>query len=349
MNPELQTPSPREIVVVSASDDGYVRPLAATIRSALDTLGRDRRLRLYVLDGGLSDDNKARLLNSWEDSRLTVEWVQPDLGQIRDLMVSDHVNSVTYLRLLMPWSLPQHVTRAIYLDADMLVLRDLGDLWDEPQGGFAALAAQDIAAPVFDATASLPTFERCRSHLAAFTPVANFRELGFPGDAPYLNGGLLVVDLAQWRRDRLAEQMLRCMRDHRRHVLWWDQYALNVALVGRWRALDYRWNQGAHLFVYPNWQSSPLDRETFRRLRAAPWIVHFCSPSKPWQYFCPHPFTRSWRRCLARTAWRDWRPERPADFMRQWWDFHYRPLRTQWKTKTRALKRAVGYKRRKAA
>lgn len=349
MNSNSSPGTSRDIVVVSATDDGYAMPLAVTIRSALNHLGPDRRMQLYVLDGGLSEESKARLLKSWGDPRLSVEWVCPDMELVRDLIVSHQVNVVTYLRLLMAQVLPEHVARVIYLDADMLVRRDLGDLWDEDQGRYAVLAVPDVAAPHLDAVTSLSTFARCQRHLAAHTPIPNYRELGLPADAMYFNGGMLVADLAQWRRENFAEQMLKCLREHRQHVLWWDQYALNVVLAGKWRALDFRWNQGAHLFVYPSWRESPLDRQTFARLRKSPWIVHFCSPSKPWQYFCHHPFSRGFYRCLEQTDWRGWRPERPEDFLRLWWDHHYRPLRTQWKSRVRAIKQFIRPNRRRVA
>ncbi len=346
------TPSPersRDIVLVSGADDGYAMPLAVTIRSALDCLAADRRMKLFVIDGGLTDGSKSRLLASWNDLRLTVEWLRADVDLFRDLPVDTHITTATYLRLLMPRLLPQDVERVIYLDSDLLVRRDLADLWDEPQGGHAVLAVQDVAAPCLDAAACLPNYDRCRNHLAAFTPVPNFRELGLPPDALYFNGGLLVVDLAQWRRERSAERLLQCLDEHREHVLWCDQYALNVVFAGKWRALDRRWNQGAHIFVYPTWWESPFDRETFRLLRAKPWIVHFCSPTKPWHYFCRHPFKRRFRKCVRRTAWKDWRPESPQDYFRQWRDCHYWPLRQEWKSRTRAFKQAIGYKRRRAA
>ncbi|MEX0612586.1 MAG: glycosyltransferase family 8 protein [Pirellulales bacterium] len=341
--------SAREIVVVSASDDGYAMPLAVTIRSALNHLGADRRMQLFLLDGGLTEESKTRLLKSWIDPRLTVEWIRPNMDLVRDLYVSYQVTTVTYLRLLMAELLPEYVTRALYLDADMLVRRDLGDLWDEPQHGLAILAVPEIAAPYIDAAASMPNFENCRKHLCAFTPIANYRELGLPSDAQYFNGGLLVADIAQWRRENFAKQMLDCLRQNCEHVLWWDQYALNVVLARRWRPLDYRWNQGTHLFAYPNWRKCPLDRATYEQLRKSPWIVHFSSPSKPWHYFCRHPFRREFFRCLEQTQWRGWRPERPDHLIKQWWDFHYRPLRNQWKSRIRALKQSVRRKRRKAA
>jgi lipopolysaccharide biosynthesis glycosyltransferase len=340
---------PGTIVAASATDDHYAMPLAVTIRSALNHLGAGRRLQLFVLDGGLSDESKARLLKSWNDSRLEVEWVRPDMNLVRDLGVSYQVTVVTYLRLLMATLLPPHVGRAIYLDADMLVRRDLGELWAEEQGGSAVLAVPDVAAPCLDAQASLANFDDCREHLCARTPIANYRELGLPPLGRYFNGGLLVADLDQWRRDDLGGQMLACLRKNREHVLWWDQYALNVVLARRWRALDLRWNQGAHLFVYPSWRASPFDRATFRRLRKAPWIVHFCSPSKPWHYLSRHPFRREFFRVLDRTDWRGWRPERPENFLREWWNFHYRPLRNRLKSRIRAVRHAARARLRRAA
>jgi lipopolysaccharide biosynthesis glycosyltransferase len=349
MSPQRIANSHDEIVLVTAADEGYAVPLAVTIRSALDHLAADRRIRLFVLDGGLRPETKSRLLWSWLDERLTVQWISPDIELVRDLPVSDHVTIVAYVRLLMPSLLPKDVTRVIYLDADMLIRRDLGQLWNEEQGEHPLLAVQDYAAPYFDAPAAMPAFESCRRYLAANWPIANFRELGLPGDAKYFNSGLLVIDLAKWRRERYAEQVLDCLRNNRQHVLWWDQYALNAVFAGKWRALDHRWNQGAHIFVYPNWRNSPFDRESFTRLRYDPWIVHFCSPSKPWHYFCPHPSTREFHRCLRHTLWNDWRPERPENYLKQWWDFHYQPLRSQVKANLRGIRQAVRAKFRRAA
>ena len=125
------TSDSREIVVVSGCDDGYAMPLAVTIRSALDRLGADRRMRLFILDGGLSEENKARLAKSWSDPRLTFQWLRPDVDLVRDLPVSDHISIAAYLRLLMPELLPRDVTRVIYMDADMMVRRDLGELFHD--------------------------------------------------------------------------------------------------------------------------------------------------------------------------------------------------------------------------
>jgi lipopolysaccharide biosynthesis glycosyltransferase len=336
------------VVVVTASDEGYVMPLAAMIRSALDTLGKARRLRLFVLDGGISDESKRKLLASWDDSRLEVSWHAPDASPLQDYDVSGHVNIVTYFRLLMPEMLPADVTRVLYLDPDLIVRRDLGELWDTPQGDHPVLAVTDIACPYLDAPRHLAAFESCKRHLAAWTPIINFRELGLRGDANYFNAGVLAIGIDIWRRERLGQRMMQALHDLRDHVLWHDQYALNVMMSGRWGKLDPRWNQGGHLFVYPRWNESPLDRDAFYQLRNDPWIVHFSSADKPWNYFCAHPWTNVFRATLGRTEWRDWRPTPPADYWDGWKKARYEPVKKRVEAELRAWRDAAPLRKRAA-
>ena len=65
-------------IVVLAADDNFAMPLAATVRSALENLSPERTLRLYVLDGGLSDATKERLIRSWPAGRFQIAWVDVD-------------------------------------------------------------------------------------------------------------------------------------------------------------------------------------------------------------------------------------------------------------------------------
>ncbi len=319
-----------EIVIVSAADERYAMPLAVTIRSALDRLSVGQRVRLFVLDGGITDESKDKLAETWSRPTLNLSWLTTDTDLVADLPVSDQVSSVTYLRLMLCDLLPGDISKVIYLDADMLVRKDLTQLWLEPMADHAVLAVQDCAAPYIDAAKALANFSLCQHHLAAVHPVANYRELGIADDQMYFNAGLMVIDVQEWRNANLSSGFFRCLREHSGHVLWWDQYALNVVLANKWRNIDPRWNQGAHIFSYPNWRQCPFEREVFVALKSDPWIVHFCSPSKPWDYLCSHPYTHEFRAYLKHTAWRDFRPQCPDRVLKLWW-----------KDRTRRAKKAL--------
>jgi lipopolysaccharide biosynthesis glycosyltransferase len=305
-------------VVVCAADNGFVMPLAVAVRSVVTNLDPRRKLTLFVLDGGISGENRRRLEQSWEMDRLVVHWIRPDLEALRDLSVSDQVTIAAYFRILIGKMLPNDVRKVIYLDCDLVVLGDLGLLWDQPMEGRHCLAVQDVASPYFDSEQALPDFPRRAPYLAAVRPVMNYRELGIRGQAKYFNSGILVIDLARWRQENLTDQLLDCLHQNREHVLWWDQYALNVVLAGKWGELDPRWNQLAMIHTFPSWQTSPLDEATYRRIVREPWIVHFASPSKPWHYGNSHPRRDLYFQYLDQTAWATWRPKRPPFSLSEW-------------------------------
>lgn len=295
-------------VVVLAVDEQFAMPLAATIGSALESLSRQPQLRIYVLDGGLTDATKERLLRSWPEGHYQIEWVDVDPSILACLPVSGHASQANYYRILMPWLLPADVTRAIYLDADLIVRRDLAELWACDLGDRLCLAVQDCAAPYMDARVALSNYERCRQHLGAATPVANYRELGLNPFAEYFNSGVLLVNVAAWREIDLPRRLLSCLEANREHVRWWDQYALNVVMSGRWGKLDSRWNQGSQIYVYPTWSRSPFDQASFERLRDDPYVVHFTTRYKPWLASCLHPRRKEFFAFLDRTDWAGWRP-----------------------------------------
>lgn len=297
-------------IVVLAADDHFAMPLATTVRSALDNLAADRTLRIYVLDGGIREPTKERLLRSWPEGRYEVDWIRVDARALAGSPVSGHVNLVSYYRILIPRLLPTHVRRVIYLDSDLVICADLARLWAHDVSGHLCLAVQDCAAPYIDSSQALENYRQCGSYISCSQPIPNYRELGLDPQAAYFNAGVLLIDLAAWREADLSSQLLKCLAQNRRHVRWWDQYAMNVVLAGRWGRLDPRWNQGSHIFAYPTWQQSPYDPSSYERQRNDPFIVHFTTRHKPWLASCRHPLRQKFFECVERTDWAGWRLSR---------------------------------------
>jgi lipopolysaccharide biosynthesis glycosyltransferase len=194
----------RDPIVVLAADDNFAMPLAVTIRSALENLSPDRTLRIFILDAGIREETRSRLVQSWPRGRYRIEWLKVDVSSLVDVPVSGHVNLVTYYRVLISRVLPAEISRVIYLDADLVVCADLGRLWDCEFDGQWCLAAQDCAAPYLDSSQALANYELCASMLGSPRPVPNFRELGLQGEAAYFNAGVLLVDLDGWQIGRAS-------------------------------------------------------------------------------------------------------------------------------------------------
>ncbi|MDX1948592.1 MAG: glycosyltransferase family 8 protein [Pirellulaceae bacterium] len=298
-----------EICLVSAADDNYAMPLAATIRSAIDSLPRRCRLRLFILDGGMTPASQEKVRASWRDPRVQVNWLRPDLDAISDLPTCGYLALTTYLRLFIAELLPTDVSHAIYLDSDVIIRRNLQLLWRERSDGFALRAVPDYLTPFLNTRESLGRPTMCDSPPTNSLPVVNYRELGLPGHRPYFNAGVLVINLDHWRRTSFLHSALRCLRDHRDQVRWGDQYALNVLLSGQWQPLDPRWNQLGTIYDCASPHEFALDNH--RQALNDPWIIHYCWRNKPWAENSNHPLAKHFFRALDRTAWRGWRVLRP--------------------------------------
>jgi lipopolysaccharide biosynthesis glycosyltransferase len=298
------------ISVVSAADDNYAMPLAVTIRSAIDHLGPGQRLNVYILDGGLSSATRHRLLQSWQAPHVATKFLQPPVEQVADLKTENHLNLVTYLRLFMPQLLPAELERVIFLDADLLVQKDLAELWAVELGDAPVAAINDYFTPYLNTREAIGRPSICDSVPEKCLPVRNYRELGLQGTAGYFNAGVMVVNLREWRRRDVLRQATTLVRRYWEHVLYCDQYALNVLFSEQWLPLDPRWNQNSNLWAWRDAGQGAFEPKLFRKLRSDPWIVHFTWTTKPWHAGCTHPYTRKFFRWVDRTDWRGWRPPR---------------------------------------
>jgi lipopolysaccharide biosynthesis glycosyltransferase len=291
------------VVVVCAADNKYAMQVAITIRSIVENLSSDRKLIQYIIDGGIKERNKRKILESVDSQRCEIRWLpKPDalLGKLeveKEFCISDDVGApgyislATYYRLVIPTLLPNEYKKAIYLDCDLVVNCDLGKLWDIDLKENAILAAQDQGALYISSPAGL----------------LNYQELGISPDAKYFNAGVLVMNLEKWRTDNIVAQAIECARNKQEFIRWHDQDVLNMILAGKWGELDPRWNQMPQAFTYSSWSNSPFSENVYNNLVSAPYIVHFSSASKPWNSRKPHPFHHLFIKYVDLTVWSGWR------------------------------------------
>ncbi len=298
---------PTSIQLVTSSDNNFAIGLAGTFKSALTNLAADSSVDLWVLDGGITDENKAEISRHLSDPRLTLHFVSVDRKLVSQFVISHHVTDATYYRLLTPEILSRDIGKFIYLDSDLLIRGDLTKLWNTPFDGAPCVAIQDSGAPFVDSTQLIEQQPSLRGCIANANPIPNYRELGLHPHAPYLNGGVMMIDLDLWRREQLAEKMLKVLSDHREHVTYWDQYALNVVLSQRWKQADHRWNQIAYPLRFSSHENTIFSKEAFDLYRNDPYISHF-TYRKPWQAECIHPRSEEFYQYLEGSIWADTKP-----------------------------------------
>ena len=188
----------------------------------------------------------------------------------------------TYYRLAVPQILA--VERFLYVDADTLCGVDV-----------SGLSTLDLGQAPAGLVPEAP--------LAGAADRVVAQRLGNSPVEPYFNAGVILVNVPEWRRQRVTERAMEYLAQSRPD--YWDQSALNVVLHKSAIALDERFNSIANMRKHWPDLRQPA-RPTGR-------LVHFLDYPKPWDFLGEfvHPQSRLWRATLAKTAlgnFRSWHP-----------------------------------------
>ena len=244
----------RLIPIFFATDDAYAPALGVAIESILANASEGYDIRIHVLTEGLTQKNVEGLMRITE-GRATLRFVdmKERIAPISSrLVLRDYYSGATYVRLFIAELFPEY-DRVLYLDCDITVNGDIAELYNAKTDGALLAAVPE------DVMARIDTFGR-------YVEVC----LGIPRDE-YFNAGILVMNLAALRRERIFERFLDLL-DRRRFVVTQDEDYLNVLCRGAVTPLSYTWN------------TSPLATEVTNR----PALVHYKLDRKPWHYYDVH-------------------------------------------------------------
>ena len=288
------------VYVAICVNSPFAMASAVALRSAIDATSG--RMTFYIIDCGLQTDEKHKLEASIPQARadeVTLMFYPLPPG-------SRGIKEPTWAKvdmLMHPSLLP--VERILYLDADVLVRRDLKDIWRTDMGTRHIGAARDIGYPM--GHPGLPEVNRGRF---------------------YFNAGVLLVNLS------LIKQRIPEMKNALatlKETAYKDQDFLNAFFSDDIYELDIVWNAGG-LGTYASWPNDDRDStwpQGLATLLVDPAIVHFTGVlhpnmfsvlndsfqpwvSKPWGYSdAPgNPFTKHWWEVLEKTAWKGIRQDK---------------------------------------
>ncbi|WP_036477619.1 glycosyltransferase family 8 protein [Myxosarcina sp. GI1] len=275
------------VVLVCAADNNYAIPLAATICSVLKNLEDSRKLELFIIDGGIEENNRIKITKSLSSSQAKLQWLKP-LNNILDKIDNPkfYYSKAIYYRLFIPELLSPY-KKAIYLDSDVIVNEDIGKLWNIDMENKSILAVRDL----------FPS-----PHLSSgFTKFLNQTDSKIEKT---FNSGVLVMDLEKWRKDKVAVETMEYVSKWNLHT---DQEGLNIVFRNKWKEIDPRWNRTSGIYEYNSWENSPFSKEEFNKLLNEPYIIHFTSAAKPWNSINSCLDRTLFYRYLDMSAWSGWR------------------------------------------
>jgi len=268
-----------KITIVTTSDNHYVILLAALIKSIEVTNTSRMPIDIYVIDDNIHSINKERITSAVQRDDIKVIWkdintvFEPGIKLPTDKSVFP---KNTYARLFIPYIVAPEVEKVLYLDVDMVLIRDVADLWNEGLDGQMIAGVRDRAPIV--------------SH---WMGIINYKELGLDPETKYYNAGLMLLNPIEWRKNNITDKVLTCINDNIAYTHYGDQYGLNVVFANQWKELDPRWNCFADSTIED------------------PFLIHFIV-TKPiyTSYSFNEEYKKRFYEFLKLTSWKDYKPQK---------------------------------------
>lgn len=277
------------IVLACCSDAAYAPHAATMLLSALERTPGARFTVHYLVDPDFPEATRETVRGALarHAARLELHFHTVPDRLVEGLPLFSHMKAgslrpVMWYRLFLPELLPQE-DKALYIDCDTLVTDSLLPLWNTELGEHALAA---VTNPSWKGDMAENWAERC----------------GLARREDYFNTGVMLLNLAAFRRHGWTQQVLEHGRANADWTRFGDQDSLVVVLHKHRLPMDPRWNVMRIVALSGNSRelfTAAQMRDVLRR----PGIIHFEGSTKPWMDATKHPYGRLHQRYARQLPW----------------------------------------------
>lgn len=256
------------IDIALITDENYLNQVIITITSLRLNSNKNKNYNIYVLCNNVAPE-KQNLIKDYSNDNIKISTIdaQDYIKQLPKFKNDNwHVTKSALIKFYLP-EIFKDLDKILYLDSDILILKDLYELTNTDIDNYYLGAVKD-----------------------GFTKLINKEYLlrhKIETDE-YFNSGVMVLNLKKMREDNVSEKLIDYKINNRK-TFCMDQDALNAILGKNLKLLSYRYNL----------QITPFEDNTFdgfcklyndyyaknnKEALKKTYIMHFADNKKPWIY-----------------------------------------------------------------
>ncbi|MCM1265056.1 MAG: glycosyltransferase family 8 protein [Candidatus Gastranaerophilales bacterium] len=254
--------------IALSTDDNYAKYAGVVIASILEN-NKNEDLVFYILDGGITPENKEKIMNLITISDCEIQFIKIDDKLFEDykkIKTHKYINIATFYRLKLGSLLP-NIDKVLYLDCDVVVNSNIKELYDTDIDNYYAAGAKDIA---------------CQTH----NKKPELKE-----GSLYVNAGMLLFNLDKIRNENIEEKYLEYTQKNFENIFLGDQQIINVVLQGYIKQVDDCWNLQSSNFI---------NRSIYMK---NPKLIHYIGKQKPWIFASLNYYKDLYFKYLQMTDW----------------------------------------------
>lgn len=297
--------------IVYHASDSFAKVTGTSIVSIFENNKDADDITIYIIEKKFTDVNKKKMKELADKYARKIEFIpMPDINEIEDLRlkkIKEKWIFDSYCRLFLDKLLPESVDKVLYLDGDVLNTSSLKELWEMDLEGSCAAAVIDCLGEKY------------------------YQLLGLSKEARYCNSGVILFDLAQWRKQEMDEKVRKYVHDNHGYVFFMEQTVFNAVMQGKIKILHPKYNTYSMMQI--------LSYEDLMRLRKVeryysekeieeaiehPVLVHMTSSflvvNRPWCELTNHPMQNEYKKYADLTPWDEPLSEDCRDGMKKFTD-----------------------------
>lgn len=260
----------------------FTYPVGVLITSILEN-NKDMKISFHIfVDDKIEDKelNRFKDLIEFYDTNIIIY----EIDNSEFLNLDDREFTIaTYYRFAIPYQLKDLTDKYLYIDADMIAIRDLKDYLN-------INIENKIAAVVDDFT---------------LDKVGN--PILLAEDKKYFNAGMMYINLNLWMKEQVSEKSVSILRevnlDPKQKIKYgyefrcFDQDALNIVLKNKVKYIEPKYNFLANISLKHNKNLQNVPMDTI--------FIHYHGFNKPWHEWCFHHLARYFRDYKEISPWKN--------------------------------------------
>lgn len=262
--------------IVFGIDNNYIQQTAACINSLLENNPR-QKYHFFIFVLNISAFNKEILQNWITRKKQEISFIDVSSNVIKDFPIQqyDYISHASYLRLFIPQLLPQNVSKALYIDGDIIFNGPITELFSIDISNYASAAVEDA-------------------------PNSHPSRLGYDSKFSYFNAGFQLLNVEYLRKINFTEKAIEYIKKNYDKIVLHDQDVMNALLYGKVLFLPIKWNMLDCYYTKPFRIADKYEKE-IKKHQKETITIHFSGPIKPWHYGCQHPLKKMYKKNATAT------------------------------------------------
>lgn len=248
--------------IAVAANGAFTKYLYVMLTSLLEhNTGQNEICSIYLLSADMKEEQAEIIKKLVETYGAGFHFIQMDMEKFpKELPSNELITVETYFRLALPDLLPLELERALYLDADMVVLKSLHELYETDFEGKSFVVCKDGTAVSAEHTANAKLFADLRGK-------ENFQ---------YFNAGVMLFNLKKLRNTCNFAYFMEQALAHKEELVFHDQDLLNYLFWNDVKHVDAaKFNLAARTAYNIGYRVSWVKEHTA--------VLHYAGP-KPWRH-----------------------------------------------------------------